>query len=94
LTVNLDPDTFTLISSIVPQDLALTAANNYPLFDGVQYQSWNATAQNYNPILQYFSEWIDTDFNPVPAPVVTVGQSWFHTTPSGAPTAWTRSFTP
>jgi hypothetical protein len=99
LTVTLDPNTFTLISSITPQDLTLDATSNYPLSDGVQYLSWNANAnpQTYNPILQYFSGfggWIDESFATVPAPVTRVGQGWFHSSPSPTAVDWSRNFNP
>jgi hypothetical protein len=95
LTVNVDPLQFTLISSITPQDLALSTANNYPLSDGVQYLSWNAGVQDYNPRLDYFGgSWIDPDFNNVPDPVTTVGQGWFHYSPNATTTGWSRNFNP
>jgi hypothetical protein len=45
LSVGLDAGQFTLISAVTPQDLALNAANNFPVAQDMQYLSYNAATQ-------------------------------------------------
>ena len=94
LTVPL-PTGFSLISSIVPQDLALSPAGSaFPVAQNMQFLSWNATAQGYNLRLDFDSGiWINSEtLDEVPAPQVTVGQGFFIYSPG--PSSWVRSFNP
>jgi hypothetical protein len=95
LSVPLGAAQFSLISSIVPQDIALTTANGVPLTQNMQYLSFNAASQTYNTRLDVDGgAWLDSEtFEPVPAPTATVGQGFFLYNP-GAATAWTRNFNP
>jgi hypothetical protein len=96
LSVPLGAARFSLISAITPQDLALTAANNFPLAPGVQYLSHNAATQDYNTRLDYdaVDGWVNSEtLDPVPAPTILVGQGVFIYNP-GAATTWTRNFNP
>jgi hypothetical protein len=95
LSVPLGPTRFSFISAITPQDLALSAANSFPVTQDMQYLSYNANTQNYNTRLDFDSGgWINSEtLDPVPDPVVTVGQGFFVYNP-GAATAWTRNFNP
>ncbi len=91
LAVTLPPN-FSLISSIVPQTIALTAANGFPQIGDAQYLSFNATSQNYdNPIVNDGTQWLTLEGVPVTAPTPTVGQGFFFYNP-GDSVNWTRSF--
>ncbi len=93
LTVAL-PSGFSLVSSIVPQSIALTAANGFPQEAESQYLEFDATIQNYrDPILNAGpgAGWITLGGDPVPAPAPAVGQGFFYFN-SGGPANWTRAF--
>jgi hypothetical protein len=95
LSVGLDASQFTLISAITPQDLALTAANSFPVAQDMQYLSYNGATQLYNTRLDFDSGgWINSEtLDPVTAPVATVGSGFFIYNP-GTATSWTRDFNP
>jgi hypothetical protein len=95
LSVPLAGNSFSLISAITPQDLALNAANNFPVQQDMQYLSYNATSQGYNTRLDFDSGgWINSEtLDPVADPVATVGSGFFIYNPGG-PTSWTRNFNP
>jgi hypothetical protein len=95
LSVPLAGTQFSLISSITPQDIALNAANSFPVQQDMQFLSYNANTQGYNVRLDFDSGgWINSEtLDPVPDPVLTVGQSAFVYNP-GPPTSWTRNFNP
>jgi hypothetical protein len=92
LTVNLPPG-FALVSSIVPQAVALTAANGFPQVAEMQFLSFSAATQTYD--VQLFNDgsgWITPDGTSVPAPAPAVGQGFFIFNPDATGKTWTRSF--
>jgi len=91
LTVAL-PGGYSLISSIVPQQIALTAANGFPQTLEAQFLSFNAATQTYSePLFNDGTGWITPNGDPVPAPSPAVGQGFFYFNP-GAAASWTRNF--
>jgi hypothetical protein len=93
LSVSL-PTGFTLISSIVPQDISLTAANGFPQTTEAQYLTFNAMTQNYNTILvNDGTGWLNNDTGDPADARPLVGQGFFYYNP-GAAVAWTRDFNP
>lgn len=94
LTVNL-PTGFSLVSSIVPQQLSLTPANGFNAIPDMIYLSFNSAVQNYNSALLFDgADWTDNESGAVvPAPSVGVGQGFFILNPDAA-TSWVRSFNP
>jgi hypothetical protein len=92
LTVSLPPG-FGLVSSIVPQAIALSPANGFPNVLEMQYLVFNSATQNYDqPLLNDGTGWITSEGVPMPAPTPAVGQGFFIFNPNATPVAWTRSF--
>jgi len=92
LTVPL-PSGFSLVSSIVPQDIDLTAANGFPQVLEAQYLTFNAVTQNYNtPLINDGTEWLDS-ISGLPATArPTVGQGFFIFNPGATLLNWVRNF--
>lgn len=79
---------YSLISSIVPQAIALDAvAANFPVQDGDFVLQWNPAAQSFFDPINYLEGvgWLPS------APVPAVGEGFFYNTTAGA-RPWTRSF--
>jgi hypothetical protein len=76
--------------SQVPQSAGLTALG-FPGVEGLTYNSWNKTTQDYNQSYQYSSGfWFDPNGDPNdPVPAVAEG---FLVTNPGAAVNWTRNF--
>jgi hypothetical protein len=76
-------------SSIVPQSASLTALG-FTGVEGMTYQAWNVTAQQYANAFTYLAgAWYDPAFNPVdPAPAVAEG--FLISSPSAV--KWGRTF--
>jgi hypothetical protein len=92
LTVSLPPG-FGLVSSIVPQAIALTPANGFQNVLEMQYLVFNAATQNYDaPLLNDGTQWVTFEGAPMPAPTPAVGQGFFIFNPNATAVAWTRSF--
>jgi len=93
LTVNMGAG-FSLISSIVPQAIALDPVNGFNNVVEMQYLTFNAGTQNYNTTLvNDGSGWLNNETgDPVPDPVPSVGQGFFIY--STGPASWVRSFNP
>jgi hypothetical protein len=97
LNVTLNPG-FSLVSSIVPQQIQLTQPNGFPQIAEAQYRVFNAATQNYVAVI--FNNgtnpngWVLEDgvtpANPVPAPAV--GQGFFYFNPETSVANWTRNF--
>jgi hypothetical protein len=97
LNVTLNPG-FSLVSSIVPQQIQLTQPNGFPQIAEAQYLVFNAATQNYDAVI--FNNgtnpngWVLEDgvtpANPVPAPAV--GQGFFYFNPETSVANWTRNF--
>jgi hypothetical protein len=94
LTVNL-PTGFSLVSSIVPQQIALTPANGFNAIPDMQYLTFNSTVQNYDDALLFDgTDWVNNASGVVvPAPTPSVGTGFFILNPEAA-TSWVRSFNP
>jgi hypothetical protein len=95
LSVSLNPG-FNLVSSIVPQDIDVTAANGFPLVLELQYLTFNAATQNYNAALVTDgADWFNNETgDPTPAPRPTVGQGFFVFNPGNTTLNWSRNFNP
>jgi hypothetical protein len=86
---------FALVSSIVPQDISLTAANGFPQVLEEQYLTFNAMTQNYNvALINDGTGWLDSNTgNPADARPV-VGQGFFIFNPGNSALNWARDFNP
>ena len=92
LTVALPPG-FALVSSIVPQAIALTPANGFPNVLEMQYLVFNSATQNYDEALYNDGTgWIKPDGTPMPPPTPAVGAGFFIFNPNASVVNWTRSF--
>lgn len=94
LTVGI-PSGFSLLSSIVPQQIALSAANGFNAAGDFQYITFNAATQNYD-VASLFdgTDWLNYETGlPVSVPTPSVGQGFFIFNPD-VPVSWTRSFNP
>jgi hypothetical protein len=84
---------FSLVSSKVPQDISLTAANGFPQVLEAQYLTFNAMTQNYNTaLINDGSAWLDSSTGDPADARPTVGQGFFIFNPGTTPMVWTRSF--
>lgn len=84
---------YNLVSSIVPQQIDLTAANGFPQVEEAQFLTFNPNTQNYNPILiNDGTGWLNFDTGEPAVATATVGQGFFVYSPSSV--AWTRNFNP
>lgn len=90
------PPGYSLVSSIVPQQIALTSANGFVPVEEMAYLAFNSATQGYAVPLTYLSEfggWITPEGVPsIPTP--SVGQGYFILNPGDANHTWTRSFNP
>jgi hypothetical protein len=93
LTVPLAPG-FSLVSSIVPQDISLTAANGFTQLLEMQYLTFNAMTQNYNDaLINDGTGWLNSiTGDPADARPV-VGQGFFIFNPDSVNHNWVRTFT-
>jgi hypothetical protein len=92
LTVSL-PDGYSLVSSIVPQAVPLTAASNFPLSPLSQFSYFNALTQNFDPpLICDGTAWFLFDGTSVPPPTPPVGTGFFYFNATGATSTWTRNF--
>lgn len=89
------PAGFSLISSIVPQDISLSSANGFPQILEAQYLTFNAATQNYDTaLINDGTGWLDSvTGNPADARPV-VGQGFFFFNPNATAANWTRNFNP
>jgi hypothetical protein len=84
---------FSLVSSKVPQDISLTAANGFPQVLEAQYLTFNSATQNYNTaLINDGTQWLNNDTGDPADARPTVGQGFFIFNPGGTPMVWTRSF--
>jgi hypothetical protein len=94
LTVALPPG-FALVSSIVPQDISLTAANGFPQVLEEQYLTFNAMTQNYNTaLINDGTGWLDSNTGDPADARPVVGQGFFIFNPGNTPLSWSRDFNP
>lgn len=89
---------FNLVSSVVPQQISLTAANGFPQVVELQYLTFNSGTQNYNTTLINAGPvdgWLNNETgDPVAAPAPAVGQGFFVFNPGATTLNWTRNFNP
>jgi hypothetical protein len=91
LTVPIGPG-FSLVSSIVPQDISLTAANGFQQVVEMQYQTFNGTG--FDILINDGTGWLDNATgNPADARP-TVGQGFFIFNPDNVNHNWVRDFNP
>jgi hypothetical protein len=94
LTVSL-PAGFSLDSSIVPQDISLTAANGFPQVLEMQYLTFNSATQNYNTaLINDGTGWLDSLTGDPADARPLVGQGFFIFNPGATALNWTRDFNP
>lgn len=88
------PPGFALVSSIVPQAIALTAANGFPQIEEAQFLPYDAATQNYGSVvLNDGTQWVNPlTGDPVPAPTPAVGQGFFFFNPKTTTETWSRTF--
>jgi len=93
LTVPVPPG-FSLISSIVPQDISLTPANGFQPVADMQLQKYTGVGPDfYEFFFHDGTGWIDFDGNPADARLL-VGQSGFVFNPTTSNLNWVRDFNP
>jgi hypothetical protein len=93
LTVPIPPG-FSLISSIVPQDISLTAANGFTLVADMQLQKYTGVGPDFYQFFFYDGTgWIDFDGNPADARLL-VGEGGFIFNPDAVNHNWVRNFNP
>jgi hypothetical protein len=90
LSVPLGPG-YSLISSIVPQEISLTAANGFPQVVLMQYQSYNGAG--FDVLLNDGTGWVDANTGDPADARPKVGQGFFIFNPEAA-VNWTRDFNP
>jgi hypothetical protein len=84
---------YNLVSSKVPQDISLTAANGFPQVLEALYLTFNSATQNYNStLINDGSAWFNNDTGEPADARPTVGQGFFIFNPGATPMAWVRTF--
>ncbi len=84
------PPGYKLVSTIVPQQLSLSAANGFPQVLETLYLTF--ANNNYTTLINDGSQWLDNSTgNPVDAQPA-VGQGFFIYNPGSTDMTWTRSF--
>jgi hypothetical protein len=80
---------YSLLSSVVPQQLALdSAAASLPVQDGDYVLKWDTANQRFFDPINYLDGvgWLPS------APVIGVGEGFFYNTAPSAGRAWVRTF--
>lgn len=89
------PRGFSLVSSIVPQQIDLTSANGFPLVNEAQFLTFNPDSQSFNTILITDGvEWFNFDSGETEVASAGVGQGFFFFNPTTSALNWTRNFNP
>jgi hypothetical protein len=84
---------FSLVSSKVPQDISLTAANGFPQVLEAQYLTFNSATQNYNTaLINDGTQWLNNDTGDPADARPTVGQGFFIFNPGTTAMTWARTF--
>jgi hypothetical protein len=84
---------YNLISSKVPQDISLTAANGFPQVLEALYLTFNSGTQNYNTTLvNDGSQWLSNETGEPADARPTVGQGFFIFNPNATAITWVRTF--
>ena len=84
---------FSLVSSKVPQDISLTAANGFPQVLEAQYLTFDCATQNYNTaLINDGTGWLDSSTGGLADARPMVGQGFFIFNPGGTPMVWVRTF--
>lgn len=93
LTVPFPPG-FSLVSSIVPQAISLSAANGFPQVLEAQYLTFDAVTQKYVGLINDGTDWQNAESGVVTPAVPAVGQGFFLFNPGATTFNWVRSFNP
>jgi hypothetical protein len=91
------PPGFSLVSSIVPQQVALTPVNGFTPVEEMQYLTFNAGSQTYNEGSIYFADlggWVNGNTGAASVPTPAVGDGYFIFNPGAVNHIWSRSFNP
>jgi hypothetical protein len=86
------PAGYSLVSSKVPQDISLTAANGFPQVLEMQYQSFTGTG--FNVLINDGAGWLDAATGDPADARPTVGQGFFIFNPDATAHNWVRDFNP
>lgn len=93
LSVSL-PAGFSLVSSIVPQEIELSAANGFPQVLEAQYLTFDAATQSYNGLINDGTAWLDANTGDPASAKPAVGQGFFIFNPGSTALSWSRDFNP
>jgi len=93
LTVALAPG-FSLVSSIVPQEISLSAANGFPQVLEAQYLTFSAATQSYSGLINDGTGWLNAETGAPADAKPAVGQGFFVFNPGNTAFNWVRSFNP
>lgn len=88
------PPGFSLVSSIVPQELTLTPANGFTPLEEMQYLTFNAGSYDGSIYFADLGGWIDGNTGTAKVPTPKVGQGYFIFNPGNTAHLWTRNFNP
>ena len=79
------PSGYALVGSPLPAGGAVSAAPvRLPAVDGLQMLQWSGSSYVYSSFDSGFGGWIDSGFNPIPEPLIAVGEGFFYFNPGGA----------
>lgn len=87
-TVTLPP-AFSLVSVVVPQQLALVASNSFPAVADMLYYSFKTNV--YTVLVYDGTQWLNNDTAVPQTPTPAVGEGFFINNP-GSTTNWVRAF--
>jgi hypothetical protein len=94
LTVPIPPG-FSLVSSITPQDISLTAANGFTQLLEMQYLTFNSMTQNYDVgLINDGTQWLNSVTGDPADAHPLVGQGFFIFNPDSVAHNWVRNFNP
>jgi hypothetical protein len=93
-TVTMTPG-YSLISSVVPQELSLLPVNGFNPVEEMQYLTFNSAVQNYDTaLINLGGQWLNSiTGDPADARPV-VGQGFFILHPGASNALWNRTFNP
>jgi hypothetical protein len=86
---------FSLVSSVIPQQVTLLPANGFNPIEEMQYLTFNAMTQKYDDAILYFADlggWVNGQTGAPSVPTPNVGQGYFLFNPTGSPHVWNRNF--
>jgi hypothetical protein len=86
---------FSLVSSVVPQQVTLLPANGFNPVEEMQYLTFNAMTQKYDDAVLYFADlggWVNGQTGDPSVPTPGIGQGYFLFNPGTTAHTWTRNF--